>query len=71
MNPRKSATMLTLAAASALLAFAAAQPQTPAWKPLFNDKDLTGWKHVGPGGMTVEFTKAMETIDTVPVFAGA
>lgn len=24
------------------------------WKPLFNGKDLTGWKHVGPGGMTVE-----------------
>ena len=54
MNPRKSATMLTLAAASALLAFAAAQPQTPAWKPLFNGKDLTGWKHVGPGNMAVE-----------------
>ncbi len=24
------------------------------WKPLFNGKDLTGWKHVGPGSMTVE-----------------
>jgi len=24
------------------------------WQPLFNGKDLTGWKHVGPGGMTVE-----------------
>lgn len=24
------------------------------WKQLFNGKDLTGWKHVGPGGMTVE-----------------
>jgi len=24
------------------------------WRPLFNGKDLTGWKHVGPGGMTVE-----------------
>ena len=24
------------------------------WKPLFNGKDLTGWKHVGPGNMTVE-----------------
>ncbi len=23
-------------------------------KQLFNGKDLTGWKHVGPGGMTVE-----------------
>lgn len=24
------------------------------WKQLFNGKDLTGWKHVGPGGITVE-----------------
>jgi Domain of Unknown Function (DUF1080) len=24
------------------------------WKPLFNGKDLTGWKHVGPGGDAVE-----------------
>jgi hypothetical protein len=23
------------------------------WKQLFNGKDLTGWKHVGPGSMTV------------------
>ena len=32
----------------------AARPQSPDWKPLFNGKDLTGWKHVGPGGDTVE-----------------
>ena len=24
------------------------------WQPLFNGKDLTGWKHVGPGSDTVE-----------------
>lgn len=24
------------------------------WKQLFNGKDLNGWKHVGPGDMTVE-----------------
>ena len=24
------------------------------WKQLFDGKDLTGWKHVGPGFMTVE-----------------
>ena len=24
------------------------------WKPLFNGKDLTGWKHVGKGAMKVE-----------------
>jgi hypothetical protein len=28
--------------------------QGRAVKQLFNGKDLTGWKHVGPGGMTVE-----------------
>lgn len=25
-----------------------------AWKELFNGKDLSGWKHVGPGAMVVE-----------------
>lgn len=29
-------------------------PSPGEWKQLFNGKDLTGWKHVGPGGMTVE-----------------
>src|SRR6187455_1524078 len=24
------------------------------WKPLFNGKDLSGWKHVGPGKFEVE-----------------
>ena len=24
------------------------------WQQLYNGKDLTGWKHVGPGGDTVE-----------------
>jgi hypothetical protein len=28
--------------------------QTEEWKQLFDGKDLTGWKHVGPGYMTVE-----------------
>lgn len=42
-----------------LLLFAAMSTATPAagqgaWKQLFNGKDLTGWKHVGPGEMTVE-----------------
>ena len=30
------------------------QAQTGEWKQLFNGRDLTGWKHVGPGRMTVE-----------------
>src|SRR5258707_6035565 len=53
MNPRKWLSILALAAAPVLLAFAAL-PQRDAWKPLFNGKDLSGWKHVGPGSMTVE-----------------
>jgi 3-keto-disaccharide hydrolase len=28
--------------------------QTNEWKQLFDGKDLAGWKHVGPGYMTVE-----------------
>jgi hypothetical protein len=36
------------------LAPAQAQTQTEEWKQLFDGKDLTGWKHVGPGSMTVE-----------------
>lgn len=27
---------------------------TQGWQPLFNGKDLTGWKHVGKGSMLVE-----------------
>ena len=39
----------------ALAGLAAASPaQTSEWKQLFDGKDLTGWKHVGPGEMTVE-----------------
>ena len=30
------------------------QAQTDDWKQLFDGRDLTGWKHVGPGYMTVE-----------------
>lgn len=30
-----------------------AQPAN-GWRPLFNGKDLNGWKHVGKGSMTVE-----------------
>src|SRR5690242_11598531 len=32
----------------------AAPAQTGEWKQLFDGKDLVGWKHVGPGEMTVE-----------------
>jgi hypothetical protein len=46
-------TLLLLAFALALWAFP--EPTfSSEWIQLFNGKDLTGWKHVGPGGMTVE-----------------
>lgn len=32
----------------------AVNAQSDEWQQLFNGKDLTGWKHVGPGGDTVE-----------------
>ncbi|MGB7466079.1 MAG: DUF1080 domain-containing protein [Candidatus Acidiferrum sp.] len=38
---------------AAIFLMAAKAPETQ-WKPLFNGRDLTGWKHVGPGGMTAE-----------------
>jgi len=31
-----------------------AHSQTGEWKELFDGKDLVGWKHVGPGEMTVQ-----------------
>ncbi len=37
----------------AAFVMAPARPQAPEWQSLFNGKDLTGWKHVGPGEMTV------------------
>jgi hypothetical protein len=48
---RKLLSFLLLAAAVVLVA--AASPEAE-WKQLFNGKDLSGWKHVGPGNMTVE-----------------
>lgn len=38
----------------ALVVPTATYAQTDEWKQLFDGKDLTGWKHVGPGYMTVE-----------------
>ena len=32
----------------------AVHAQSDQWKPLFDGHDLEGWKHVGPGEMTVE-----------------
>lgn len=47
---------LSLAAGFCAASYAADADQNActAAKQLFNGKDLTGWKHVGPGNMTVE-----------------
>jgi 3-keto-disaccharide hydrolase len=37
-----------------VLAVVPSWAQSSDWEQLFNGKDLNGWKHVGPGGMTVE-----------------
>ena len=44
--------VLTLAAVASICADGRAA--SGSWQPLFNGKDLSGWKHVGPGEMTVE-----------------
>jgi len=36
------------------LSVQSARAQAQDWKQLFDGKDLTGWKHVGPGEMTVK-----------------
>jgi hypothetical protein len=48
---RKWSAVLVVVAAGLLTA---ARLPEPEWKPLFNGKDLSGWKHVGPGSMIVE-----------------
>ncbi|PYX11465.1 MAG: DUF1080 domain-containing protein, partial [Acidobacteria bacterium] len=46
--------LLTLLCLAGTLLTPPMQAQSGEWKQLFNGKDLTGWKHVGPGRMTVE-----------------
>jgi len=44
----------TLGFLAPLAALACFPLQGAEWKQLFDGKDLQGWKHVGPGGMTVK-----------------
>jgi hypothetical protein len=49
--------LLMLCATTALLLVAThtrSNDAAPAWRQLFDGKDLAGWRHVGPGSMTVE-----------------
>lgn len=43
-----------LAASCAMTAHSDDKASTSEWKPLFNGKNLDGWKHVGPGEVVVE-----------------
>src|SRR5258706_4238602 len=51
---RKVFTALTILAVVLIVLLHSSRSQSTEWKQLFNGKDLTGWKHVGPGGVTVE-----------------
>src|SRR5690348_314953 len=51
---RKSISAVGILALAAFSCVLVSRAQKDNWKPLFNGKDLTGWKHVGPGNMTVE-----------------
>src|SRR5437868_10724196 len=54
MSARLVLLILSVLLASTLQGQSSSQSQSEEWKQLFNGKDLTGWKHVGPGEMTVE-----------------
>lgn len=50
---RKAMALVAMVLGTIAAAAMARTPEAP-WKPLFNGKNLAGWKHVGPGEMTVE-----------------
>ena len=52
LSPR--VVLAAIAAIFMALTLPVAQAQSGEWKQLFDGKDLVGWKHVGPGEMTVE-----------------
>jgi len=54
MSARLVLLILSVLLASTLQGQSSSQSQSEEWKQLFDGKDLTGWKHVGPGEMTVE-----------------
>ncbi len=56
---RRLAIVIGLTACFAMISFAAdaqnaCKGDPNKWQPVFDGKDLTGWKHVGPGHMTVD-----------------
>ena len=49
-----SLALVTVVAIAIVAAVHSSRAQSGEWKQLFDGKTLAGWKHVGPGGMTVE-----------------
>ena len=55
MNPLdRLARQSTVAFATAALMSGVSAGQSATWRPLFNGRDLTGWKHVGAGKFVVQ-----------------
>ncbi|HWZ98739.1 MAG TPA: DUF1080 domain-containing protein [Candidatus Dormibacteraeota bacterium] len=54
MNVRRSLALIAFIALGSVAVSLSTRAQSGEWKQLFNGKDLTGWKHVGPGGVAVE-----------------
>jgi hypothetical protein len=50
----KSFMILVISASMMLIMITCRDAGQSEWRQLFNGKDLTGWKHVGPGSMSVE-----------------
>jgi hypothetical protein len=50
----KSFMILVISASMMLIMITCRDDGQSEWRQLFNGKDLTGWKHVGPGSMSVE-----------------
>ena len=50
----RAATCVAIIAAAFAMTTNADNAQKSEWKPLFNGKNLDGWKHVGPGEFVVE-----------------
>jgi hypothetical protein len=46
--------LMLVALVTVTSAFFSTTASAAEWKQLFNGKDLSGWKHVGPGSMSVE-----------------
>lgn len=54
MSEKRAAILGTILLALAMVTAPRSRAQTAGWQELWNGKDLTNWKHVGPGRFVVE-----------------